>query len=93
MHSLVRLRLPAMKRIGRDIDVCAVVILEVEPGHIARRENLFNRYHALLWPGRIFPAQQERNRFARCEGTGEEVGGNSVHKLTSQERDSTGRFQ
>ena len=40
-HSLVRLRLPGCNRIGRDIDVRAVVILEVEPGHIARRENLF----------------------------------------------------
>jgi len=79
-----------MERISRDIDVPAVVILEVEPCHIARRENLFNCYHALLWPGRIFPAQQERNRFARSERTSEEVGGNPVHKLTSQERDSTG---
>jgi hypothetical protein len=54
---------------------------------------LFERDYTLLWPGCIFPAQQERNRFARSEGTSEEVGGNSVHKLTSQERDSTGRFQ
>jgi hypothetical protein len=51
---------------------------------------LFERDHALLWPGRIFPAQQERNRFARSETAGKKVGGDLIHMLTSQERDSTG---
>ena len=82
-----------MERIGGDIDVCAVVILEVEPSHIAWRENLFERDDTLLRAGRIFPANQERNRFAGSETAGKKVGGDLIHMLTSQERNSTGRFQ
>ena len=81
------------ERIGGDIDVRAVVVLEGEPCHIARRETCSSVTTRCC--GRGASSRRSRSAIVSLEAkrTGEEVGGNLVHMLTSQERDSTGRFQ
>src|SRR5208282_3489390 len=64
------------QRIGSHIDVRADRVLMSEPAEVTRRKRTLQGNNALKNPGRILASKKQRNRLARSEATGEEVGGN-----------------
>src|SRR5208282_1907227 len=66
-----------VQRIGGHIDVRTDRVFVRKPAEVTRRKRTLERNDSLENPGGILASKKQRDGLARCEATGEEIGGNT----------------